>query len=354
MEPVTHILTGAVLARAGFNRRAAYATAAMAIAAEFPDADFFVGFFRGPVAGLQHHRGITHSFLGVPFEAAFITLCFYLFHRLRKLPSTKAPPNWLWLYAGCLLALLSHLFLDWTNNYGIRPFAPFNHRWYAGSFVFIFEPVLFLILLGALILPSLFALINSEVGARKKLFPGRAWAIAALIGIVALYLFRFNEHAKAIQVARINAPSDATRFFASPYPINPFHWHVVADSPASYQLLSINTRTALADPSDPSDTIPKPPGSPAIETAKQTPLGRVYLDWSSWPVLTQSPDLTDPNHPLTRVTFSDARFFYNVSLFHGRPTDGSEPVLSGNVLLDMAAPPLDRLVETHMNGNLQK
>ena len=34
MEPVTHFLTGACLARTGFNRRTAYATLAMTLAAE--------------------------------------------------------------------------------------------------------------------------------------------------------------------------------------------------------------------------------------------------------------------------------------------------------------------------------
>ena len=34
MEPITHLMTGAVLARTGFNRKAAYATLAMTIAAE--------------------------------------------------------------------------------------------------------------------------------------------------------------------------------------------------------------------------------------------------------------------------------------------------------------------------------
>ena len=171
MEPVTHILTGAVLARSGFNRKAAYATAAMAIAAEFPDIDTLWS-AAGPLQAFEHHRGITHTFIAVPFEAALITAAFFLFHRLRK-PSTKAPPNWAWLYAGTLVALLSHLLLDWTNNYGIRPFFPFNPRWYAGSFVFIFEPVLFLILLAALVGPLLFALINAEVGTRRQAFRGQ-------------------------------------------------------------------------------------------------------------------------------------------------------------------------------------
>ena len=68
MEPVTHILTGACLSRAGLNRRAAYATLTMAIAAEFPDIDTLWS-LRGPIAGFQHHRGITHTFVGLPVRS---------------------------------------------------------------------------------------------------------------------------------------------------------------------------------------------------------------------------------------------------------------------------------------------
>ena len=144
MEPVTHVLTGACLARAGFNRRAAYATLAMALAAELPDIDT-VWAFRGPVEALQHHRGITHTFLGVPFEAAFVVLVLYGVHRWREArarrrprparagdhvpverPLTAVPVRWGLLYGFCIAALLSHLLLDYTNNYGVRPFYPFN------------------------------------------------------------------------------------------------------------------------------------------------------------------------------------------------------------------------------------
>ena len=68
MEPVTHFLTGACLGRSGFNRTTAYATLTMVLAAEAPDMDMFWG-LRGPVAEFQHHRGITHTFLGAPFMA---------------------------------------------------------------------------------------------------------------------------------------------------------------------------------------------------------------------------------------------------------------------------------------------
>jgi len=67
MEPITHFLTGACLARAGFNRKAAYATLAMTLAAEAPDLDTLWS-AGGPVAAVQHHRGITHTLVGLPFE----------------------------------------------------------------------------------------------------------------------------------------------------------------------------------------------------------------------------------------------------------------------------------------------
>src|SRR5271168_1772609 len=131
MEPVTHFLTGACLGRAGFNRRTAYATLAMTLAAEAPDLDVFLG-LRGPVALLEHHRGITHTFLGAPFIALAVTGVVYLWHRIRQRPRVERrerngapPPRWLLIWLFSLIAALSHLLLDYTNDYGLRPFFPF-------------------------------------------------------------------------------------------------------------------------------------------------------------------------------------------------------------------------------------
>ena len=347
MEPVTHMLTGAVLARAGFNRKAAYAAWAMVIAAEFPDIDIAWG-FGGPVVGMEHHRGITHTFLALPVEAAVVTLCFWAAHRFRK-KETAAPVNWVWLFGGCLVALLSHILLDWTNNYGVRPFFPFNPHWYAGSFVFIFEPVMFAILLIALLAPVLFGLINAEVGARREKFRGRGWAIAALIGIAALYVLRYTERAKAIDIATQNEPAGTSSIFASPHPGNPFLWSMVTDTPEFYQLSTVNSWRGVVDGPQ-NDLLYKPPVSLPILAAKRTFLGRIYLDWSMYPVLSETPDTSDPNHPLVRVTFADARFMYDSMLSNGR----NDPPLTGSVMLDMTAPEGDRVVEMSMNGKPQK
>src|SRR5215469_2753419 len=176
MEPLTHFFTGACMGRAGLNRKTAYATLAATLAAEAADLDIVWG-LRGPVEGLKHHRGITHTFIAVPFVAAVMVGAVWLLHRwhekrrrrrleaLNLASGEPVPPrleprpvHWGWLYLTCFIAALSHILLDWTNGYGVRPFFPFNPRWYAGSFMFIVEPVLWGLFLLALVLPLLFGL----------------------------------------------------------------------------------------------------------------------------------------------------------------------------------------------------
>jgi inner membrane protein len=260
-----------------------------------------------------------------------------------------APPNWLLLYAGTLLALLSHLLLDWTNNYGIRPFFPFNPRWYAGSFVFIFEPVLFAILVLALVLPPLFGLINAEVGARKRRFASRGWSFTALLLIAALYVLRYDQRQIAMRLASEAQQQPVASVFASPHPTDPFTWSVVTDAPDAYRLSTISTR-AGADVPAPYDTLFKPPTTLPLLVAKRSYLGRIYLDWSMYPILTNTPDTSDPNHPLSRVTFADARFLYDSMLLNG----SAQAPLSGWVLLDMQEPEGSRVVETKFDGRTQK
>ncbi len=348
MDPVTHLMTGACLARAGFNRKAAYATLAMVLAAEAPDLDTLWS-IDGPIATFQHHRGWTHTFLGLPFEAAILVGAIWLFHRWRqrrknppKLP--RAPLRWGLLYCFSLVALLSHLLLDWTNNYGLRPFFPFNPRWYAGSFVFIFEPILFLILLTALVAPSLFGLINSEVGARRPVFRGQYWAIVALLAAAALWTFRYLQHQKALQIARSGDYNGAgiVRVAADPYPLNPFHWQTVVETPQSYLISSADTLSNEIATTDQAEIIYKPPTTLATLVAKRSWLGEAYLDWSQYPVVTDTG--ADPDG-ITTVTFRDLRFVYHPPFLSGQ----ENTPLSGAVFVDADR----RVVRMEMSGHVQ-
>jgi inner membrane protein len=358
MEPITHLMTGACLARAGFNRKAAYATVAMTLAAEAPDLDtlWSVG---GPIAAFQHHRGWTHTFAGLPVEAGIIVGAVWGWHRWKSRPGRAtathrwsplrdggaARVRWGLLYGFVMIALLSHLLLDWTNNYGLRPFFPFNPRWYAGSFVFIFEPVIFLVLLVALVAPSLFGLINSEVGAQRAAFRGRGWAIAALAAIVALWGWRAVEHEKAVQLAQAGDYNGAEvlRVFVSPSPINPFRWHAVVETPMTYQLATVDTLSEAVASNEHTDVFYKPPTTLATLVAKRSWLGEVYLDWSKCPLVTDTGTDADG---MTTVTFRDLRFMYDTPFLSGRES----PPLSGSVLLNA-----DRhIVRMEMDGRVQR
>src|SRR5664279_5409088 len=152
MEPVTHLLFGAVMARAGLNRKTALATATLTLAAEAPDLDV-LSRFGGSAFALNHHRGFTHSFLGVPLVAAAVVGLVYWIWRLRgrKTRNPNQPPRWGLLFGYACLAGLSHIWLDYTTAYGVRPLWPFSERWISGDLVFIIEPVLLVVLVLGLV-----------------------------------------------------------------------------------------------------------------------------------------------------------------------------------------------------------
>jgi inner membrane protein len=340
MEPVTHFLTGACIGRAGLNRRTAYATLAAVLAAEAADMDILWS-LRGQVEMLKHHRGITHTLIAAPVVAGVIVGFVALVHlwqerrRVRRLAAINLEPgaplprrlepkiiHWGWLYATALIAALSHLLLDWTNNYGVRPFFPFNPRWYAGSIVFIAEPVIWALLLAAMLIPALLGLVGSEIGARRAKFRGRGWAIFALLGLVMVWGWRWAEqaHARALIENQPVTADPVKRVAFEPYPINPFRWHAIVETANSYQTAEINTLTGEIDSDPQRDVLFKPTDTPAVEAAKQTPLGKAYLDWGTWAVVQDvgqkavpgmDPPKLPPQQTWTTVEFSDLRFAYS-------------------------------------------
>jgi inner membrane protein len=157
------------MGRAGLNRKTALATATVTLAAEAPDLDVF-GEFKGRVFGFAHHRGFTHSFLGIALVSAVVVGLMYGIWRLRgrKLKDPDLPPRWGLLFAFAYLAGLSHILLDFTNNYGVRPFWPFSERWYSWDIVFIVEPIILILLTAGLVVPAFFSFIDREIGVRRK------------------------------------------------------------------------------------------------------------------------------------------------------------------------------------------
>jgi len=333
LEPVTHFLFGANMGRAGLNRKTALATATLTLAAEAADLDVFSR-FGGSAFALNHHRGFTHSFLGIPIVAAAVVSFMYGIWRLRgrKTRNPNLPPRWGLLYAYACLAGLSHILLDYTNSYGIRPFWPFSERWYSWDIVYIYEPVILVALLLGLIVPSLFSLINQEISSRRaggNAPPGRVAASLALLAVFALWGLRDYEHRRALAAldARNYQGVDATRVSAYSYPLNPFRWYAVAETPAFFATMDVNSLIPEVDPNGNMQIRYKPEETPVTLAAKRSYLGRVYLSWAQYPI-TETEELIpgiDNHHAAYRVRFIDLRYAY--------PDEGSRPPLGATVLL---------------------
>lgn len=327
MEPITHFLTGAAISRAtGLNKRTLYATVTCVLAAEAADLDM-VAYFRGPITGFAHHRGITHTFVGVPFVAAFVVGMVYLFWRWQR----KAPPEpvgspdsttdkivvhdpaksprWGLLYGFALLCGLSHILLDFTNNYGVRPFEPFSYKWYSWDIVFIYEPLLYVFLIGGLVLPSLFGLINEEIGARRRGPRGQGGAIVALVLMVLLWGLRDYQHRRAVATleARLYHSEDPIRVSAYPYILNPFRWYGVVECDDFFVQADVNSLNPDVAPNGFETTRFKREETPPDIKAKDSPLGHVYLDWAQYP-MTEVERTTEPSGYLVR--FYDLRYDY--------------------------------------------
>lgn len=309
------------MGRAGLNRKTALATATLTLAAEAPDLDV-LGRLKGPAFGFAHHRGFTHSFLGVPIDAIVVVGFVYLISRVRgrKIKDPDLPPRWGVLFLFACLAGLSHILLDFTNNYGVRPFWPFSEKWYSWDIVFIFEPIMFTMLLLGLILPWLFSLIDREIGARPRGPRGRTAASLALIGVVLMWGVRDFEHRRGVAAleARTYEGAEPLRVSAYPALADPFRWYGVVETQNFFVLAAVNSLTPEIDPEDDLRILYKPEETPITLAAKKSYLGRAYLDWAQYPI-TETEALSPPEAGYI-VDFQDLRFVQLPRLF-GPPNE---------------------------------
>jgi inner membrane protein len=336
LEPVTHFLFGACMGRAGLNRKTALATATLTLAAEAPDLDV-LSRFGGSAFGMNHHRGFTHSFLGVPIVAAAVVGFVYLLWRVRgrRTRNPNLPPRWGLLFWFACLAGLSHILLDFTNNYGVRPFWPFSERWISADLVFIVDPVILVLLTLGLILPGLFSLINEEIGSRDKgpnaQPAGRMAAILALLGVFVWWGIRDYEHGRAVAAldARTYQGTNPGRVSAYPHWVNPFRWYGVIETPMFFATMDVESLAPEVDPRGEMQIRYKPEETAVTLAAKKSYLGRVYLSWAQYPI-TETEELAhDPvydGRPAYVVRFRDLRYDYPER--NGRATLGAFVLLT--------------------------
>lgn len=287
----------------------------MTLAAEAPDIDI-VAYAHGSVAGFADHRGATHTVWGIPLVSALVLAVVYAGYRLWHRRSSAFPrraetlePRWGLLYLFACIAGYSHLLLDFTNSYGIRPLWPWWPKWYSWDIVYILEPILLAVLIGGLTLPVLFAMVNREIGAREKGPHGRVGAAVALILMVMLWAVRDYEHRRALNAMDALEYQDKVpvRLSAFPYMVNPFRWYGVADIGGRYVAMDVDSLSPAVDPEGRARIYPTPEPTAASNAAAETRLGRAYLPWARFLMVETEKLGGDAGF---RVSFRDLRFIY--------------------------------------------
>ena len=142
---------------------------------------------------------------------------------------------------------------------------------------------------------------------------------------MALWGVRDFEHRRAL--AALNAVEfhgeAATRVAAFPYMVNPFQWAGVAETPTAYISMRVDSLRPEVDPGNARRPTTNRSQPAATQAARNTPLGRAYIEWARFP-LVEAEHLTTPT-PADLVHFSDVRFLY--------PDERRHP-LQAYVLLD--------------------
>ncbi|MBK8009948.1 MAG: metal-dependent hydrolase [Deltaproteobacteria bacterium] len=143
MDPLAHTLIGATLGETRFNRWTPLARTTLIIAANIPDIDAGCGVL-GRDFSLGFRRGHTHGVLAMIVLPIVLTAIITLVDRKFRRPRGKPPVDPRAILALSVLGVLTHPFLDWLNNYGVRLLMPFSDEWFYGDAVFIIDPWIWL------------------------------------------------------------------------------------------------------------------------------------------------------------------------------------------------------------------
>jgi inner membrane protein len=289
MDNLCHTLVGAAFGEAGLKYRTRFGNAVLMVAANLPDVDALG--FASAVPSVAFRRGWTHGVLAQALLPIALTAAALAVDRWWRggpsAPRARAGALLLLSYVG----VLSHVGLDYLNNYGVRLLMPFSNRWFYGDAVFIVDPWLWLVLAAGVWL------------ARRGSRPRRA---AVALGVAAIYIGLMVVSAVAARRA-VLAQWMAARgrqpeaLMVGPRLANPLHKEVIIDVGEEYargRFTWPEGRLVLRD-----RMVPSRENDPVVRRAqKHAPIAWILV-WVRFPYYDVEAGGQD-----TRVTIRDLRF----------------------------------------------
>jgi len=216
MDAVTHGLTGALIAEAGFQQRLGrWARPALIVSAMFPDIDIIYRIISLP-AYIENHRALTHSFVGIVAAGVLLGSI------MGRIDEERRYLAWI---AACSTALFSHQLLDLITSYGTVLLYPFNSTRFYFDWVFIID----LILSAILVVSIIFARLKPEHAERRAKMG--LFAAAIYIGFCAMnHTLALHQLRKTVEANQISYSVIA----AIPQPLFPTRWAGIVDAQTHY------------------------------------------------------------------------------------------------------------------------
>lgn len=288
--------------------------------------------------------------------ALALPLVFYLFDLfLSRVRKSGRKVRLRGLLIASILVSATHPLMDWTNNYGVRFLLPWDPRWFYGDLVFIIDPLLWMVLGGAVFLLTsktklqisawlLFGLLTSYLvffgpasrgGLANPLFLRGAW-FAGLVALVVLFMLKKGEewgtkipivalaivacyltslfffHGLAVRRAQSEASIISAEnnerlieVAAMPTLANPLNWLVVVETERAAYRFGLSLTGSGRGGDVLRHEKPDPSRSRAIELAERDSRSQVFLGFARFPVVRV---IGEDCATQTLVQFADLRY----------------------------------------------
>jgi len=192
-----------------------------ALAQSAPDIDFLASIWMDPSANLLAHRGFTHSILCCFLMAPMMAFAAERLHR----PHNISLKQWMLFFGG---VIVTHIFIDAFNNYGVGWFEPFSHLRVSFNAIYVADPF-FSLWSG---LACLLLLLSHHTNRVRRIYRGFGLGLSGLYLAYCLVNKAFID--KDVRQALERQHISYSRYFTTPAPLQNWLWYVVAGSDSGY------------------------------------------------------------------------------------------------------------------------
>ncbi|HTZ49169.1 MAG TPA: metal-dependent hydrolase [Verrucomicrobiae bacterium] len=277
MDIATHALASYVIARGFFPRRRWPVMVGMLFAGTVADVDLGSALF-GPSAYFAWRRTYTHSLLGT----VVVILLAVLFTRAL---ARKNPEQHVTLFWPMFLAAGAHVLLDTLQSEGVMLLWPFRAIRFATNWLPTIDVWILVLLVGGILVPELFRLVTSEIGAKNKAPRGRNGAIVALILLAFYVAGRAALHSGSTALLEPHSYHGESARYVGSYPdsLSLFTWHGVVETQSLVCRVEVPVGPGQTFDPESADCLHKPEPSPELDAIQKTHLARKYISAVPFP-----------------------------------------------------------------------